>query len=227
MNMCSSYDPNIYDTLSRWQFDRVKDTLDTQTPTAYAPLHPQNQSLTPGNLTPGQPTPVERSSKPSERPDTTDTHTERRYSSIVNGLPTFDDNWPWEADHARPCPAIDTESIQHDQLPPRTSPSATASASSIVSSPRNLRVLCVMGYRTIFGRGYDERSEFWVQWKGCSASEGTWMEESLVRDIAPLQVRDFNSQRRLSFHRGVYGEIFTRKSAPRCNGSQTNLCDGC
>jgi hypothetical protein len=148
--------------------------------------------------------------------------TYRRNSSVANESPIFDNDWPDE--NARTIPS-GLNPNQH----PTTNQVTSYDASSLKwpSPSTTLEVFRVLGYRTIFGRGYDEKNEFWVNWKGYPASEGTWMKESLVRQIAPLQVAEFNRERRLSCHRGLYGEMFTRKKAPCCDGKNTNLCEGC
>ncbi|RGP67732.1 hypothetical protein FSPOR_5922 [Fusarium sporotrichioides] len=183
--MCTTYDPRIYDILSRWSFDPAKD--------ASSSSHPQDRLLTSG-LTASP----DDLSQHSRAIDSADNHTCRRYSSIVNRLPTFDNGFPNENARTIP-PGSDlnelrtTNRVTFHDTPSQKWP----------SPPTNLEVFRVIGYRTIFGRGYDEKNEFWVNWKGYPASESTWMSESLVRQIAPLQVADFNHERRLSCHRGA------------------------
>ncbi|CEI61801.1 unnamed protein product [Fusarium venenatum] len=178
-SMCTSYDPRIYDVLSCWSFDPAKDV-----PTSSSPQHQpliSGATALPGDL-----------SQHSEGIETGNNHTYRRYSSVVNGLPIFDNNCPDE--NARTI-----LSSSNPNKPPTTDQVTSYNASSLgwPSPPVTLEVFRVIGYRTIFGRGYDEKNEFWVNWKGYPASEGTWMKESLVRRIAPLQVAEFNRERRL------------------------------
>ncbi|KAF5232955.1 hypothetical protein FAUST_8443 [Fusarium austroamericanum] len=141
--MCSVYDPRVYDILSRWSFGPAKDVS--------APSYPQDQR------------PVSRvtassddRSQHSELTKSGNNHTYRRYSSAGNELPTFDVDWPEEKAGAIPS-SLDL------QKPPTTK-QATSHHSSTQMWPSpftNPEVLRVIGYRTIFGRGYDEKNEFW------------------------------------------------------------------
>ncbi|EKJ69392.1 hypothetical protein FPSE_10458 [Fusarium pseudograminearum CS3096] len=202
--MCSMYDPRVYDILSRWSFDPPKD--------ACAPSYPQDQR--PVRATASS----DDRSQHSESTKSGNNHTYRRYPSAEDELPTFGIDWP--EDNTRAVPSgLDVHK------PPTTNQATSHDPSTQMwpSPSNNLEVLRVIGYRTIFGRGYDEKNEFWVSWKGYPASEGTWMRESLVQRIAPLQVAEFNHERRLSCHRGVYGEMFIRKSAPCCDGKEESF----
>ncbi|UZP38633.1 hypothetical protein NXS19_006449 [Fusarium pseudograminearum] len=207
--MCLMYDPRVYDILSRWSFDPPKD--------APAPSYPKDQRPVPRAIASS-----DDRSQHSESAKSGNNHTYRRHPYAENGFPTLDMNWP--KDNARAIPSgLDL------QKPPIANQATSHGPSTQMwpSPSTNLEVLRVIGYRTIFGRGYDEKNEFWVSWKGYPASEGNWMRESLVQRIAPLQVAEFNHERRLSCHRGLYGEMFTRKSAPCCDGKEESFCEGC
>ncbi|OBS24600.1 hypothetical protein FPOA_05140 [Fusarium poae] len=159
--MCTSYDPRVYDILSRWSFDPAKD--------ASISPSPQDQSLMTGATALSSDLP-----QYSEATKTGYNQAYRPCSSVVNKLPILDKDWPGK--DVRTIPSGST---------PKKSATTNQEASFDVSSlewpspPTNLEVFRVIGYRTIFGRGYDEKNEFWVNWKGYPASEGTWMKESL------------------------------------------------
>ncbi|CAG1968081.1 unnamed protein product [Fusarium graminearum] len=226
--MCTVYDPRVFDILSRWSFDPAKDdksnmgrylkpTTDRQILTVSAPPYPQEQRPVSGVTASS-----DDRSQHSESTKSGNNHTYRRYQSAGNELPTFDVDCPEEKAGAIPS-SLDL------QKPPTTKQATSHHPSTQMwpSPSTNLEVLRVIGYRTIFGRGYDEKNEFWVSWKGYPRSEGTWMRDSLVRRIAPLQVAEFDQERRLSCHRGLYGEMFIRKSAPCCDGKEESFCEGC
>ncbi|PTD07958.1 hypothetical protein FCULG_00005737 [Fusarium culmorum] len=141
--MCSVYDPRVYDILSCWSFDPVKDVS--------TPSYPQDQR------------PVSRvtassddRSQHSESTKSGNNHTYRRFPSAGNELPTFDIDWPEEKAGAIPS-SLDLPK------PPITRQATSHHPSTQMwpSPSTNLEVLRVIGYRTIFGRGYDEKNEFW------------------------------------------------------------------
>ncbi|CZS81368.1 unnamed protein product [Fusarium graminearum] len=147
----------------------LKPTTDRQILTVSAPPYPQEQRPVSGVTASS-----DDRSQHSESTKSGNNHTYRRYQSAGNELPTFDVDCPEEKAGAIPS-SLDL------QKPPTTKQATSHHPSTQMwpSPSTNLEVLRVIGYRTIFGRGYDEKNEFWVSWKGYPRSEGTWMRDSL------------------------------------------------